>query len=129
MLKFNITTKILILCNILNLGCGYHRLDRRFNAPGWLKKGETVRIDTFKNNTQKLGIEEVFRKALENRIILFSPWILQPAHSANARWVVQATIERYNIRPLGLMVLDKRLKLILYHYCKALVLLIGMIYQ
>jgi hypothetical protein len=110
MLKFNIITKILILCNILNLGCGYHRLDRRSNAPGWLKKGETVRIDTFTNNTQKLGIEEVFRKALENRIILFSPWILQPAHSANARWVVQATIERYNIRPLGLMVLDKKVE-------------------
>ena len=63
------------------------------------------------NNTQKLGIEEVFRKALENRIILFSPWVLQPEQSANARWVIQATIERYNVRPLGLVVFDKKIKM------------------
>lgn len=110
MLKLDFIVKILSLCVILNLGCGYHRLDRRPNAPTWLKKGEAIRVDVFKNNTQKLGIEEVFRKALENRIILFSPWVLQPEQSANARWVIQATIERYNVRPLGLVVLDKKIK-------------------
>ena len=109
-LRFNLIAKILSLCVILNLGCGYHRLDRRPNAPTWLKKGEVVRVDIFKNNTQKLGIEEVFRKALENRIILFSPWVLQPAQSTNTRWVIQATIERYSVRPLGLVLLDKNIK-------------------
>jgi hypothetical protein len=64
-------------------------------------KGETVRIASFKNATPKLGAEETFRKALENRVVAVSPWRLVP-QSADSRWVIQATIERYEVRPIGL---------------------------
>ena len=45
--------------------------------------------------------EETFRKALENRVVAASPWRLVP-QSADARWVIQAAIEQYEVRPLGL---------------------------
>jgi hypothetical protein len=86
---------------VLALACGYHRLDRRPRASAWMVKGETVRIASFKNNTAKLGAEETFRKALENRVVAASPWRLVP-QSAEARWVIQAAIEHYEVRPLGL---------------------------
>ena len=44
MLRFDLIAKILSLCVILSLGCGYHRLDRRPNVPTWFKKGEVVSI-------------------------------------------------------------------------------------
>jgi len=83
------------------LGCGYHRLDSRPRVSPWLVKGGTVRIGGFDNHTAKLGAEELFRKALENRIVAASPWkLVQP--SASSRWVLKATLERYEARPLGL---------------------------
>ena len=89
------------LAGLLSLGCGYHRLDSRPRAAAWMVKGETVRIASFRNNTPKLGAEETFRKALENRIVGASPWRLVPQSSAS-RWVLQGSIDRYEVRPLGL---------------------------
>ena len=86
---------------LLTLGCGYHRLDTGPRAAAWRIKGDTVRIASFKNNTSKLGAEETFRNALEHRILAASPWRLVP-QSAESRWVIQASIERYELRPLGL---------------------------
>jgi hypothetical protein len=86
---------------LLAMGCGYYRLDRRPRAAAWMVKGETVRIVSFKNNSSRLGVEETFRKALENRIVSASPWRLVP-QSGISRWVLQGTIERYEVRPLGL---------------------------
>ena len=83
------------------LGCQYHRLDNRPRLAPWMVKGDTVRIGSFVNHTPKLGAEEVFRKALENRIVAASPWKLVPS-SANSRWVLQATLDRYDVQPLGL---------------------------
>jgi hypothetical protein len=82
-------------------GCAYHRLDNRPRTSIWLVKGETVRIGSFENHTPKLGAEELFRKALENRIVAASPWKLVPTTAAS-RWVLQATLEQYEVRPLGL---------------------------
>ena len=94
--------KLLALSALLPaLGCGYHRLDNRPRTAAWMVKGETVRIASFKNNTPKLGAEETFRKALENRVVAASPWKLVP-QSSESRWVIQATIEHYEVRPLGL---------------------------
>lgn len=89
------------LAALLALGCGYHRLDTRPRAAAWLVKGATVRIAAFRNNTPRLGAEETFRKALENRIVAASPWRLVP-QSASSRWVLQGAVERYEVRPLGL---------------------------
>ncbi len=83
------------------VACGYQRLDRRPRAAAWMVKGETLRIASFRNHTPRLGLEEPFRKALENRIVAASPWKLLP-QSGGARWVLQATLEKYELRPLGL---------------------------
>ncbi len=83
------------------LGCQYHRLDSRTRVAPWMVKGDTVRIGGFENHTPRLGAEEVFRKALENRIVAASPWKLVPP-SASSRWVIQATLDRYDVQPLGL---------------------------
>jgi hypothetical protein len=64
-------------------------------------KGDTVRIASLANHTRRLGLEETFRKALENRIVAASPWKLV-AQNDNSRWVLQVTLERYEMRPLGL---------------------------
>lgn len=85
---------------MLPLGCGYHRLDRVPRNAAWMKKGETVRLAKIRNNTRKLGIEERFTKALENRIVAASPWTLVP-QGASSRWVLQGTLERYEVRPVG----------------------------
>jgi hypothetical protein len=93
-----------ILLSILFLGliaCGYQRLDRRPRSAAWMVKGETIRIASFRNHTPRLGLEEPFRKALENRIVAASPWKLLP-QSGGSRWVLQATLEKYELRPLGL---------------------------
>jgi hypothetical protein len=90
-----------LLGALLALGCAYHRLDNRPRTSAWLVKGETVRIGSFENHTPKLGAEEVFRKALENRIMAVAPWKLVPP-TASSRWVLRATIEHYEVRPLGL---------------------------
>jgi hypothetical protein len=91
----------LVLPLLLAAGCAYHRLDNRPRLSAWLLKGETVRIGSFDNHTPKLGAEEVFRKALENRIVAASPWKLVPP-TASSRWVLQASLEHYEVRPLGL---------------------------
>jgi Lipopolysaccharide-assembly len=82
-------------------GCGYHRLDRRPRKAAWMIKGETVRIASFGNRTSRLGVEETFRKALEHRIVAASPWKLV-GQNASSRWVLQGTIERYEVKALGL---------------------------
>lgn len=83
-------------------GCGgYHRLDHRPRKAAWMVQGETVRIASFVNRTPRLGVEETFRKALEHRIVAASPWKLV-GQNASSRWVLQATIERYEIKVLGL---------------------------
>lgn len=64
-------------------------------------KGESVRIASFRNNTPRMGLEETFKKALEARIVAASPWHLVPP-TASARWVMQVSLERYEVRPLGL---------------------------
>jgi hypothetical protein len=88
---------------IFSPGCGYHRLDRVPRNAAWMKRGETIRLAKIRNNTRKLGIEERFTKALENRIVAASPWTLVPAGSSS-RWVLQGTMERYEVRPLGVSV-------------------------
>jgi hypothetical protein len=82
-------------------GCGYHRLDNRPRKAAWMVKGETVRVTSFTNQTANLGVEEPFRKALENRIVAASPWKLV-GPGVTPRWVIQGTLERYNIVALGL---------------------------
>ena len=86
---------------LLSLGCAYHRLDSRPRTSAWLVKGDTVRIGSFENHTPRLGAEELFRKALENRIVAAAPWKLVPP-TASSRWVLQATLDHYEVRPLGL---------------------------
>jgi hypothetical protein len=88
------------LCLLL-VSCGYHRLDRRPRAAKWMVKGDTVRIASFANHTRRLGLEETFRKALENRIVAASPWKLV-AQNDSSHWVLQVTLENYEVRPLGL---------------------------
>lgn len=82
-------------------GCGYRRLDRRARLAPWMVKGETIRIASFRNQTTRLGLEEPFKKALENRLVAASPWKLVTPGDAS-RWVLQATLDRYEVRPLGL---------------------------
>jgi len=92
----------LVLALVLPLtACGYHRLDRRPRAAQWMVKGDTVRIASFTNRTRRLGLDEPFRKALENRIVAASPWKLV-AQNDRSRWVLQVSLERYELRPLGL---------------------------
>lgn len=81
--------------------CGYHRLDRTVKTSPWHQKGDTVRIASFRNQTPRMGVDEVFRKALENRIVAASPWRLVP-EGESARWVIQASIEHYEAKPVGL---------------------------
>jgi len=98
------TISLLIFYMSSTLGCAYRRLDSYPRTSPWLMPGETVRVDNFRNNTNKLGIEDFFRKALENRIVAISPWKLQSSTSSHgSRWVIQATIERYKVRPLGII--------------------------
>jgi len=92
---------LLLLLALLLAGCGYHRLDHRPRKAPWMVKGETVRIASFGNHTPRLGVEETFRKALEHRIVAASPWKLV-GQDASSRWVIQGTLERYEVKALGL---------------------------
>lgn len=94
-------TPVLVILLACLAGCGYHRLDRRPRTAAWMVTGETVRIAGFANRSPRLGLEEAFRKALEHRIVAASPWKLV-GQNASSRWVLQGTIERYEVRALGL---------------------------
>ena len=98
-----------LLSLLLLAGCGYHRLDRRARVAPWMLKGETIRIASFRNDTPRLGLEDAFKKALENRLVAASPWRLVPPGS-ESRWVLQATLERYEVRPLGLTLGNAHMK-------------------
>ncbi len=93
----------------LALGCGYQRLDRQPRTAAWAKRGETIRLARFKNQTPRLGLEDRFTRALENRIVAASPWRLV-AQGEPSRWVLQGTLESYVSRPLGLSLGNDRMK-------------------
>ncbi len=83
------------------LGCGYRRLDREPHRAAWAHQGDTIRLARFRNLTPKLGLEDRFTKALESRIVAASPWkLVGPGEPS--RWVLQGTLEKYEIVPLGL---------------------------
>ncbi|WP_291271947.1 LPS assembly lipoprotein LptE [Geothrix sp.] len=90
-------------------GCGYHRLDRQQRSVAWAKQGETIRLARFRNLTPRLGLEDRFTKALENRIVAASPWRLV-AQGEPSRWVLQGTLEEYKSRPIGLTLGNDRAK-------------------
>ncbi len=87
------------LCLCLT-GCGYRRLDRNPSLL-WAKRGTSIRIASFRNQSTRMGLEEPFRQALENRIVAASPWTLVPA-SSQSNLILQASLHRYELRPLGL---------------------------
>jgi Lipopolysaccharide-assembly len=89
------------MIGMCSLGCGYHRLDRQQRAAAWAKSGETIRLARFRNLTPRLGLEDRFTKALENRLVAASPWRLV-AQGEPSRWVLQGTLEDYKSRPIGL---------------------------
>ena len=90
-------------------GCGYHRLDRQPRSAAWAKSGETLRLARFRNLTPRLGLEDRFTRALENRVVAASPWRLVAA-GETSRWVLQGTLESYSSRPLGLTLGNDRVK-------------------
>lgn len=100
LLRFTVSSALSLGLLLPGLACGYHRLDRVPRNAAWMKKGETIRLAKIRNNTRKLGIEERFTKALGDRIVAASPWTLV-SQGASARWVLQGTLERYEVRPLG----------------------------
>ena len=83
------------------VGCGYHRLDRQKKTVPWGIPGETISIGRIFNNTKQGGLEEIFKKAVENRIMASSPWkLITPGYGS--RWILQGTIESFEVVPLGL---------------------------
>ena len=92
---------VLLLLTCVLAGCGYHRLDRANKTVPWAVSGETISLGRIHNNTKQGGLEEVFKKAVENRIIASSPWKLA-APGSGSRWVLQGTIESFEVIPLGL---------------------------
>jgi len=104
------TTRIfLALTLLLSLGCGYHRLDRQPRAAAWAKRGETIRLARFRNLTPRLGLEDRFTKALENRVVAASPWRLVGQDQVS-RWVLRGTLEDFRSRPIGLTLGNDRSK-------------------
>jgi hypothetical protein len=95
------TSVFLALALLLGSACGYHRLDRQQRAAAWAKPGETIRLARFRNLTPRLGLEDRFTKALENRLVAASPWRLV-VQGEPSRWVLQGTLEQYSSRPIGL---------------------------
>ncbi|MCL1908803.1 MAG: LPS assembly lipoprotein LptE [Holophagaceae bacterium] len=82
-------------------GCGYHRLDRITKTVPWAVPGETISLGRIYNNTKQGGLEEVFKKSVENRIMASSPWkLVTPGYGS--RWVLQGTIDSFEVVPLGL---------------------------
>ena len=98
-----------LLLTLLDVACGYQRVDRQPRVSAWLRKGETVRLARMRNLTPRLGLEERFTKALEARVVAASPWKLVGA-AEPARWVVQGTLEKYEVRPLGLSLGNDKVK-------------------
>ena len=94
-------TTLLGLSFLLASGCGYHRLDRQQRTAAWAKRGETIRLARFRNLSPRLGLEDRFTKALENRLVAASPWRLV-AQGEPSRWVLQGTLEEYKSRAIGL---------------------------
>lgn len=92
---------LLPLVLAVSLGCGYHRLDRQPRSAAWAKQGETIRLARFRNLTPRLGLEDRFTKALENRVVAASPWRLVGTGEPS-RWVLQGTLEEFTSRPIGL---------------------------
>lgn len=92
---------LLLVACLSATGCGYHRLDRQQRSAPWAKQGETIRLARFRNLTPRLGLEDRFTKALENRVVAASPWRLV-AQGEPSRWVLQGTLESYVSRPIGL---------------------------
>ncbi|MDR1841323.1 MAG: LPS assembly lipoprotein LptE [Holophagales bacterium] len=90
---------IIFLCFLA--GCGYHRLDHAPKSVPWAVNGETISLGTIYNNTKQGGLEDIFKKAVENRIITSSPWKLT-AYGSGSRWILQGAIVSYEARPLGL---------------------------
>jgi hypothetical protein len=82
-------------------GCGYHRLDLQQRTTAWAKKGETIRLARFRNLSPRLGLEDRFTRALENRVVAASPWRLV-AQGEASRWVLQGTLETYSSKAIGL---------------------------
>ena len=91
------------------LGCGYHRLDHQPRTHAWLKKGDTIRLAPFRNTTSRLGLEERFGKALANRVVAATPWKLV-GQGEGSRWILQGTLEKYEVRPLGLSLGNSQVK-------------------
>jgi len=89
----------LFLCCLT--GCGYHRLDSTRNTIPWIVRGDTISLGKIYNNTKQGGLEELFKKAIENRVISSSPWKLV-TRGAGSRWILQVTIVSYEVYPLGL---------------------------
>ncbi len=100
---------LFLLALAASTGCGYHRLDRQQRSVAWGKRGETIRLARFRNQTPRLGLEDRFTKALENRIVAASPWRLVGQDEAS-RWVLRGTLEEYHSRPLGLILGNDRAK-------------------
>lgn len=100
---------VLFLLGVFTSGCGYHRLDRQQRAAAWAKPGETIRLARFRNLTPRLGLEDRFTRALENRVVAASPWRLV-AQGEPSRWVLQGTLEEYRSRPIGLTLGNDRVK-------------------
>ena len=85
----------------LAAACGYHRLDRpQANVP-WTATGKSISLGKIFNNTKQGGLEEAFKKAIENRIITSSPWKLVQ-FGTGSDWVLQGAILSFEVRPLGL---------------------------
>ena len=90
----------MFLC-CLAVGCGYHRLDRVTKSVPWAAEGQTINLGKITNLSKEGGLEEAFKKAVENRIIASSPWKLVPP-GAGSDWILQGAILSYEVRPLGL---------------------------
>jgi hypothetical protein len=94
---------------LLISGCGYHRLDRQPRKAAWAKRGETIRLARFRNLTPRLGLEDRFTKALENRVVAASPWRMVSQGEAS-RWVLRGTLEDFRSRPIGLTLGNDKVK-------------------
>jgi len=91
----------LLLFALFSATCGYHRLDKVAKTVPWATPGETISLGRIFNNTKQGGLEEVFKKAVENRIVAASPWKLVQ-QGAGSRWVLQGSIDSCEVVPLGL---------------------------
>jgi hypothetical protein len=100
---------VAVLAALTGPACGYRRLDRIPRTSAWAHKGDTIRLAKFRNDTSRLGLDERFTKALENRIVAASPWKLVP-QGAPSRWVLQGTILSYKVRPLGMQLGNDRVR-------------------